>query len=452
LYQDIADVESHAGKCFTFGCWVNASRAGSTNLRIAFGTSWATSAANKLAGQWEYLSLQGKIPPGPKARAHIYVEKQATASIDGACFLAGTEDQKRQRIEFVCWEAWNRLVYRCAATDIAMTFGRVSRDSWTAYNIQNVFTFDYEKNDDYFCIPDDVMIAWDDRGSCFTRSGALKWALDYGMAGDGSAAFAAYRYEPSAGFHPFVAEAERLMKRKLNWLPPPANITMRYEIRNDLNASPVRLTIRNTAPSAIHFAYVFQDAAYLTQGAPHQQSVHQYWPDGANSRMRYRALAGVPDGERVFGYYSFLNGGIFAGYWAPAKCAQAVAFASMPHCVDQPADETFIEVLMQKEHGSVPPEFNGGLGSVNAPAIRWEMAEVTRRLQAPTSQPFESSGRKVLAVALDFGALQPGQEQQATIYRIMFTGFADEAAMKQKLNAVLAALFEAEKGGAATKR
>lgn len=87
LYQEIDNVAGSKGKNYVFTCWVNSKDANSAHLALADGASWQYSANYSAAGQWEYLTLKGKVSnSASQIRAHLYVNNKATVYFSGASF------------------------------------------------------------------------------------------------------------------------------------------------------------------------------------------------------------------------------------------------------------------------------------------------------------------------------------------------------------------------------
>jgi hypothetical protein len=85
LYQDIENFDKYKNKEFVFSCWVKADGPDSAILALHDGVKWFNSTMHSGSGQWEQLTVKGKISrDASKIRAHLWVKNNAVVFFDAA--------------------------------------------------------------------------------------------------------------------------------------------------------------------------------------------------------------------------------------------------------------------------------------------------------------------------------------------------------------------------------
>ena len=243
LYQDIENPEQYRDKDFFFGCWIKVDTANSAYLALHDGTSWFNSPPHPGSGEWEYLRTRGKVSANAtKIRVHLMVEKDTTAFFNGINLTIGSQNVfEEEGIEYLLWSGlYNTKMYRSKKAGIAMAFG--AEQIMDGYVFQNFFIYDYEKLYDYFCIPDDLIIAYDKQTSFVTRISALEWKLEHGRYDNGQKAFTRYTFKEGAGFNtPYF----KSVIFNSGSAPPPARVVLEHTMDYAENFTPMKIAIRN---------------------------------------------------------------------------------------------------------------------------------------------------------------------------------------------------------------
>ncbi|MDA8240165.1 MAG: hypothetical protein M0Z67_07315 [Nitrospiraceae bacterium] len=334
------------------------------------------------------------------------------------------------KIEYYNWEfAFNRKVYRSRATDISMTFGGESVNDVPFY--ENFLSYDVDKWYDYFCLPDDVIIAYNERIAFIVRADALKWDVSHGLVNDGVKAFLTYFYKEAYGLRQ-AAEVD-LAAKIAGWKAPPASISVTHEMYYNKNYVPMMISIRNTFKDPLHYIYIFQDGSWLSEGAQSQQHVRQYWDDG---EYDYPRVWRIDETNRYrknnwMGMYNDLNGGMFAGTYAPSESKGVRLHA------------TWDSERPHMSHGAlvVPylDEFFGHKDATTYWKDGWyKLENILSHIDTPnTYKKYENPYGKIHGTVIDFGTIPSGEERSQVLVKIMFTGYKDREDMHRRIREII---------------
>jgi hypothetical protein len=211
-----------------------------------------------------------------------------------------------------------------------------------------------------------------------------------------------------------------------NGVPPKADIEITQEMNYVNNYIPMRIKIRNRYDRPLRYLYVFQDGAYMTQGEPNQVDVHQYWDDGEHeySRVWYIDDLNRSNRNNWVAMYNDRNGKMCAVTYAPPESKGMRYHATW----NQTWDEINASLARNVDPFGYQPirpdwyKFENLLANVDALSFR-------SRYDNPTW--------KWHGTVIDFGVLQPDEEREQVIVKIMFTGYRDRADMHAKINEII---------------
>jgi hypothetical protein len=334
-------------------------------------------------------------------------ESALTASMPGAA-----------KIEYLTWpEYGNRSVLRSKYNNIAFTWGHEGLSQQFFYN--NIFTYNLSNPEDYFCTPDDYIIAYGTNHSYRVKAVALNWTTDYRITNSNDTAIINTEYRSGDGFNPF-ASVENVDDGNItmsNWTTPPLDMTITHVMNYNESFMPMTITVKNNGFESLRVIYVFQDGAWMTSFKyGNQDGIYQNWPDGADEHPR---LWNITDENRnrtdnLVGMYDDQDGGMFAGTYAPPQ-SDGIRFlaAWVPTTIGEWA---YI--------GSNPGVYN--------------MDNILLGVSVPNdSVSYNDAEYKLHGILIDFGEIEPGDEASQSFDKIMFTGYMDHEDMRHKLDAII---------------
>lgn len=325
------------------------------------------------------------------------------------------------KIEYLTWEEYgNRSVLRSKCNNIAFTWGHEGVSQQYFYS--NIFAYDLNKPEDYFCTPDDYIFAYNKDNSYRVKAVALNWTTDYEITNSGDTAIIKNEYLSNDGFNPF-ADIENPDDGNItlsNWTLPPVDIITTHEMNYCKSFIPMTITVRNNYSEPLRFLYVFQDGAWMTSFKyGNQKGVNQYWPDGD---YQYPRLWDVTDENRDrtdnwVGMYDDEEGGMFAATYAPPQSDGVRFHATWVPTADITGDYTpYI--------GS-----NTGVDSLD---------NILLGINVPdNSISYNDAECKLHGTLIDFGVIYPGEEKSQSLVKIMFTGYENHTDMRNKLDYII---------------
>lgn len=410
LYQDIENLDKYKNKEYIFSAHITSNYSDSVYLAIYDGFNWRTSAPHSGSANWEVLTVKGKISENiSKFRVHIWIDNKATAYVDSVSFKVGPSNELSKfnpKIEFLQWPEWgNRNVYRSKYNNIALTFGH--RGVFEEYFYNNFFTYDMTY--DYFCIPDDFVLAYNENVSFRVKALALNWTVKHELINQGELAIIEHLYEEERGLHSYALRGskEHGSPSFSKWRNPPLTIRVIHEMFYNESYVPMKIFINNTYDEPLRVIYVFQDGALMTSSPEEgQERVHQYWDDGG---WNYARLWNITKENRMnknnwVGMYNDNHGGMFAATYAPPE-SKGIRFHAT------------------WDRGS----YIGQNPHVNS------IENILLGVNTPDAQDLYDSNFKIHGTLIDFGVIQPGEERVQIIIKIMFTGYEDRKEMHEKV-------------------
>lgn len=346
-------------------------------------------------------------------------------TVDNSSNRSGSNESKpainminESKIEYLIWpEYGNRSVLRSKSNNIAFTWGHEGLSQQFFYN--NIFTYNLSNPEDYFCVPDDYIFAYGTNSSYRVKAVALNWSTDYRLINSGETAVINTVYQGN-GFQPFasVENADDGNITISNWTVPPLDMTITHMMNYDESFVPMTITVKNKGSKPLRVIYVFQDGAWMTSFKyGNQDGVYQYWPDGANEHPR---LWNIADENRNrtdnwVGMYDDLDGGMFAGTYAPPQ-SDGVRFHA-----------TWV--------ATTTGEWGAYIGS--NPSV-FGMDNILLGINVPNdSISYNNAECKLHGTLIDFGVIDPGEEASQSIVKIMFTGYTDREDMRDRLDAII---------------
>ncbi|MBA4372478.1 MAG: hypothetical protein C0402_06405 [Thermodesulfovibrio sp.] len=331
-------------------------------------------------------------------------------------------------IEYFAWldltpDHWDRKIYRSNVTDISMTFG--DRAIMEGGFYEHFFTYNFYDMFDYFCIPDDLIISYDDSFSSWVRAYGLNWTVHHGLLEERQKAFLRHQYNAGDGYNPLTSSIN-----KGSGILPPADITVQHDMTYSENYVPMTIKIRNRHDQPLRFIYVFQDGAWMTQGEPNQKDVHQYWDDGEYefSRAWYIDDSNRANKNNWVGMYNDRNGGMFAATYAPPESAGIRYHATW--------NKLWSEVFSSSAPGQVNSLDPFGYAPSRPDWFKYENLLSNIDTTTPLS-PYDNTEWKWHGTVIDFGTLQPNEERTQIIVKIMFTGYINRIAMHDRLRSII---------------
>jgi len=352
-----------------------------------------------------------------------YKTADETNDIAFRVFTEPAEDS----IEYTTWlditpDYWDRKIYRSRYSNISMSFG--DRGIMEGFFYEHFLTYPVEKMYDYFCIPDDLIISYTNDPSdgepfdSWVRAYSLLWTVDHGLYNNAMDAFLTYRYHVDAGFNP-------LAYTKGNGIPPRADIEVTHEMNYSNSYIPMRIKIRNRHDRALRYLYVFQDGAYMTQGEANQMDVHQYWDDGEYeySRVWYIDDLNRNNKNNWVAMYNDRNGKMCAATYAPPESKGIRYHATW--------NQTWMEINNSLAR-SVDPF---GYQPIQPDWYKFE--NLLANVDALSSGSRYDNNWKWHGTIIDFGVLQPGEEREQVIVKILFTGYLDRADMHARISNII---------------
>jgi hypothetical protein len=286
---------------------------------------------------------------------------------------------------------------------------------------EHFLTYDYYTGFDYFCIPDDLIISYNDTFSSWVRAYGLNWQVAHGLLDNKQKAFLRHRYNSGDGYNFLTYDYN-----KGNGILPPADLTVEHDMTFGENYVPMTITIKNDHSQPLRFIYVFQDGAWMTQDEQNQKDVHQYWDDGdyGFSRVLYLDDSNRSNKNNWVGMYNDNNGGMFAATYAP------------PESVGIRYHATWSHIWSDITRGVQPNLDPFRYAPITSDWYKYENLLSNIDALNPTS-PYNKAFWKWHGTVIDFGDLQPGEERTQIIVKIMFTGYKDRADMHNRINSII---------------
>ncbi len=459
LYQDInIEIEKYKNNEFIFSCLVNSNKCNSVYLALYDGETWTNSPMGpSKTDQWEYLTAKGVI--GEKStnniRLHLWVRNNATVYFNKPIFKVGLHEslkkENKDEIEYFLWsKVFNRKIYRSKASDIAMTFG--DENNLEGYFYQNFFIYNLFTFRDYFCTPDDLIIAYNNKVSFETRAIALNWKINHNLVNNNQTAYVEYSYNYKDGFNPYVINGSNYGNiLKTGWKNPPAIITVNHEMYYNENYVPMKITIKNIYKVPLRYIYIFQDGALMSDRTFlekdlvfHQENVHQYWDDGEYDCARLWKIdkKNRKNKNNWMGMYNDRNDKLFAGTYAPPESKGVRWHATWDST--KPAtlineNKKFVSYI---DHYTILLK-PSSMGKYNKKKIwhdDWfKFENLLNHVNTPDDKDkYDNPYGKIHGTAIDFGIINPGEERTQIIVKIMFSGYKDREDMHKKIMEIIA--------------
>jgi len=458
LYQDInIEIEKYKNNEFVYGCWVKSDRRDSVYLAIYDGAIWTNSPIGPSEpDRWEYLTAKGVIDEKStnKIRLHLWVKHNATVYFNKPTFKLGLHEslkkENKGELEYFLWsKVCNRKIYRSKASDIAMTFG--DENNLEGYFYQNFFIYNLFTFHDYFCTPDDLIIAYDNKVSFETRAIALNWTINHNLVNNNQTAYVEYSYNYKDGFNPYVINGSNYGNiSKTGLKNPPAIINVTHEMYYNENYVPMKITIKNIYKVPLRYIYIFQDGALMSDRTFlekdlvfHQENVHQYWDDGEYDCARLWKIdrKNRKNKNNWMGMYNDRNDKLFAGTYAPPESKgvrwHATWDSNKPTTLLHGNEKSvsYIDYTILQKPSS--------MGKYNQKKIwndDWfKFENLLSHVNTPDDKDkYDNPYGKIHGTAIDFGIINPGEERTQIIVKIMFSGYKDREDMHKKIMEIIA--------------
>lgn len=422
LYQDINDMESFADKEFLFEAKVRTSTPQSVKIALYDGVNWWTSPYHSGSGQWETVSVRGTLSSEiSHVRAHLWLKNEAVISVEKSN-LEIDPAISTDKIEFYYSSKWNhRKVYRSKRNNIAISF--MTKGIYEEPYYANFFAYDLNETPyDYFCIPDDYIIAYDTNTIFKTKAIGLNWNNTHGLAIDHKSMTLSHIFKPEYGFSKYTLPGgdirgikEHGSPQNSNWTVPPFELEVNHTMRYDEFFVPMTVNVRNVYSKPLRFIYIFQDGAWMTNccnpDGVKQRHVHQYWSNGEYGYAKLLPITNdnIDNKTNWVGMYNDQNGGMFSAVYAPPESKGIRFHATWDNSctyMGQNANISSIEDMMR---------------GINSP---------------DQTDPYDSNC-KIRGTLIDFGLIQPGEERKQVIVKIMFTGYKDRKDMDDKIKKII---------------
>jgi len=329
--------------------------------------------------------------------------------------LASTSSGVLEQTVFPEWN--NRDIVRCQSSNIAFSYNLKENPQTALFS--NIFTYNFYDNYDYFCIPDNFLMAYNDQSFYRNKILAMNWDVDKNVSADQATAIITNTHQSGQGFNQSAINtlSELSAYRQEDITEVPANITIKHEINCNQQFIPVTITVKNTDSEPLRFVYMLFDGAWMTSFAEQNQSkIDQIWPE---EDYQYQHIQSVDEQLRRskqawFGLYDPANGGMFAGIYAP------------------PASHG-VRYFFTRDELSFPMP--------NKPTISniLSLVDVDNH-----TIPFNQQEYKIHNTLIDFGVLQPGEERTQIIVKIMFTDLTGPDQIRKKVNEIVATISDYE--------
>jgi len=307
-------------------------------------------------------------------------------------------------------ELGNRSAYISKNNDISMTFGQPG--ILEQYFYQNFFTSNFSEPEDYFCIPDDFILAYNQNNSFRVKVLALNWTTYHNLSTDHEKAVLINSFSEKSGFNPFYNNSSIAYGNSSDWQVPPLTINVVHELKYDENYVPMKIRVNNTFSEPLRIIYVLQDGAWMTNfKMGNQENVHFYWDDGESDSPRRWIIdkENRKNKNNWVGMYCDNNGGMFAGIYSPPESTGIVEHV------------TWNIFWMIGDFPSVKSMDN---------ILKGVYGE-------PIRKGHENDNGKFHGTIIDFGTVRPGEEKEQIIVKIMFTGYTNRTDMHIRINEII---------------
>lgn len=311
-------------------------------------------------------------------------------------------------------ELGNRSTYISKNNDISMTFGQPG--ILEQYFYQNFFTSNLSKPEDYFCIPDDFILAYNQNNSFRVKALALNWTTYHNLSTEQDKAVLINSFSEKSGFNPFYNNSSIAYGDSAYWQVPPLTIDIVHELKYDENYVPMKIKVNNTFSEPLRIIYVFQDGAWMTNfDKGNQENVHFYWDDGESDSRQIRIIdrENRKNKNNWVGIYCDNNGGMFAGIYSPPQ-SKGIA-----------GQATWNIFWMIGDSPNVT-----------------SMDNILKVIFGPIRKGHEYDNGKFHGTIIDFGTVRPGEEREQIIVKIMFTGYANRTDMHNRINGIIESIPE----------
>jgi len=343
-------------------------------------------------------------------------------------------------IEYYIWndlteDHWNRKIYRSNYNNIAMSFGDMCIMSGFFY--EHFWVYDVYKAYDYFCVPDDLLIAYNDNDHFWSRCYTLNWKTEHGLLDNNQKAYLTHTYTDGSGFNSLTPE---ILIEKTAMKPPPVDISVSHELYYKESYVPMKITVRNTYSETLRFIYFLQDGAWMTEqdlSIP-QANVHQYWDDG---ECNYARLWTIDESSRNnknnwVGMYNDSNGGMFAATYAPPESDGIRYHATWDDLKNVSLQSSNFENILQSQ--SIDWFLDCQLDGQQVIPDWYKFENLLYYVDTPNKNNlYDNYQWKWHGTAIDFGNLNPGEEKTQIIVKIMFTGYRDRQDMYGKIKYII---------------
>jgi len=279
------------------------------------------------------------------------------------------------------------------------------------YFYQNFFTSNPSEPEDYFCIPDDFILTYNQNYTFRVKSTALNWTTVHNLSTNKDSAVLINSFSGKSGFNPYYNNSSHYYGNVSSWQVPPLDIDIIHEMKYDENYVPMRIKVNNTFSEPMRIIYVFQDGAWMTSfDNGNQENIHYYWDDGASNspRIWFINKENRENKNNWVGMYCDNKGGMFAGIYAPPQSAGVAGLA------------TWNVFSMIGDSPNVLSMDNIFLGITGLPTKGHEYD--TGRFQG---------------TIIDFGTVAPGEEREQIIIKIMFSGYSNRTEMRNRLQGII---------------
>ena len=306
-------------------------------------------------------------------------------------------------------ELGNRSAYISEKNDISMTFNQPGIPE--QYFYQNFFTSNPSEPEDYFCIPDDFILTYNQNYTFRVKATALNWTTVHNLSTNKDTAVLINSFSEKSGFNPYYNNSSHYYGNVSSWQVPPLDIDIIHEMKYDENYVPMRIKVNNTFSEPMRIIYVFQDGAWMTSfDKGNQENIHYYWDDGASNspRIWFINKENRESKNNWVGMYDDNNGGMFAGVYSPPQSVGIVGHATW---------NVFWMIGDSPNVLSMDNIFEGITG-------------------LPVKGHEHDKGR-FQGTIIDFGTVAPGEEREQIIIKIMFSGYSNRTEMRNRLQGII---------------
>jgi len=310
---------------------------------------------------------------------------------------------------------WDRKVYRSKYTDIAITFG--DSGIMEGYFYEHFFQYNLDF-DDYFCIPDDLIISYNSNTllngtSSWVKAYSLYYETEHGYLDENKKhIIVKHKYINGKGFNPLAK-----VEHKGNGILPEADIEIWHEMYYDKNYVPMYISIRNKSKSKKRFIYVFQDRAWMTDSEIFSMpNVRQYWPDGEyySTRVWYINEKNRNTKSNWIANYNDRKEKMCAVTYAPPESVGIILHATWNN--------------LNLSIKSLDP-----FGYATKISNWFILENILTNVNALLSSPYDNTNWKWHGTVIDFGYIEPEQTITQAIVKIMFSKYYNRNDMVNKI-------------------